>query len=497
MPHVTTITTAECMNLTINNAASLTIDAQKALKVNGTIVNNAGANGLVLKAKAGSATGSLNHTTSGIQAKVEVFIPHYVADEYHMLAAPVDGQAINPNFNVLDGFYTWNELGGLWTAYTDPDFSTVNGGSLNFVPGKGYAVSYPDTVTKTFTGVLKQGNFGPIALTNTLTSTYPGWHFVANPYPSPIDWDLVTTNGLCNDLDDQGAGGGNFNIWIWNPDPLVGNYGIYQSNGSTNSISNIIPIAEGFWVKANSSAATFGLDNTVRLIDNLSAPLYKAATAVTDRVRLKVTGTANSFSDEMLVKFGNITDQKGAQKMFSLYATAPNLYSPKMSKNWSINNLTTIAQHPIVPISFKAGADGNYTIHASELSSFATPTYIYLKDLATNMITDLNQHPDYTFAASTTDNANRFQLIFALSPLGISNNASITTNIYSNNSSIYINSSETVKSIAIYNTLGQLIRTVANNSGTTVVDMKDAATGYYIVRVVTNKNVYSEKVMIK
>jgi hypothetical protein len=497
-PHISTTLAARCLDLTIESGAVLTIDAQKALKVNGSIFNNAGANGLVLKAKPGSATASLYHTTAGVPAKVEAFVPHYAADEFHMLATPLDGQAIDPDFNIADGFYTWNELGGLWTAYNDPDFSVVNAGTLNFVPGKGYAVSYPDTVTKIFTGTLTQGNFGPISLTNTITSLYPGWHFVANPYPSPIDWDVVTNNGLCTGLDDQPVGAGSFPIWIWNPDPQYGNYGIYQNGGNiTNNVTNIIPVAQGFWVKTdNSPVHTFSLDNTVRLIDNLSAPLYKSTVAVADRVRLKVTGSANTFSDEMLVNFGNVSDQKGVQKMFSLYANAPGLYSPKMNKNYSINALTTIADHPIVPISFRAGANGNYTLHASELNSFATPTYIYLKDLATNMITDLNQHPDYTFAATTTDNAMRFQLLFALSPLGISNNASLTTNIYANNSSIYINSSETIKTIAIYNTLGQLIKSITN-SGTNFVDMKDAVTGYYIVRLVTTKNVYVEKVMIK
>jgi hypothetical protein len=486
-PHITSAftTPAECNNLLINAGAFLTIDAIKALTVSGTITNNAGITGIVIKSTS-AGSGSLLHTTSAVNASVERYIPHSNADEYHMLASPVTSQAIAP-FYLLDGFYTWNELSGLWTSYDDPDFAAVNGG-LNFVPGKGYAVSYPAAITKTFEGALNQGSIN-VPLTLTTGASYEGWNYVGNPYPSSMNWDAAS-GWSRGDLAD--AGGSESAMWIWNAS--LGSYGTYISNSGlgTNDVTADIPLAQGFWVYG-AAAGTLGMTNDVR---SHSSQAFLKSTA-SDMIRLAVTGTANAYSDEIIVKFGNTNDQGGAPKLFSLEATAPNLYATKINKNWSINYLTTVSQHNVVPVGFKAGVSGLYTLKASNINSFATPTYVYLKDLATNTITDLNLNANYTFAASTTDNANRFQLIFALSPLGISNNASITTNIYSNNSSIYINSSETVKSIAIYNTLGQLIRTVANNSGTTVVDMKDAATGYYIVRVVTNKNVYSEKVLIK
>jgi hypothetical protein len=323
-------------------------------------------------------------------------------------------------------------------------------------------------------------------------STYEGWNFVSNPYPSTIDWDnLGFTRTALEDLGDN-----NFPMWIWNAN--LGAYGSYLSNTAdyTNGLSSsMIPLGQGFWVKVFNPAGEFGFDNSVRT--HSAQGYYKSTTASTDRIRLKVSGTANSYSDEILVKFGNASDLSGAEKMNSMYATAPNLYSTKLNKNWSINYLNTIAQHSVVPVSFKAGVNANYTIHASELNSFATTTYVYLKDLFTNTITDLNQNSTYNFASSVTDNANRFQLIFALSPLSVTDNVIENTSIYSNNYSIYINSNETIKQIAIYNTLGQLIKTVATTNGMTVVNMKENAAGYYLVKVVTNKNVYSEKVLIK
>ncbi|MFZ4401340.1 MAG: fibronectin type III domain-containing protein [Bacteroidales bacterium] len=490
-PHITSALTtpALCNNLTIQSGAVLTIDAGKALTVSGLITNNAGVNGLQMKSDA-SGTASLIHTTSAVNAKVERYIPHANVEEFHMLASPVAAQAIAPDFNQLDGFYTWSELTSAWIEYADAvNFAAANGGT-NFVPGKGYAVSYPAVTTKTFTGSLNQGVMNiPLSFT---TGTYQGWNFTANPYPSSVNWDAAS-GWLRGDLED--AGGSESAMWIWNA--TTANYGTYISNAGlgtgTNDVTADIPLAQGFWVKA-ANTGILGMSNDVR---SHSSQTFLKSSSTSDRVRLTVTGTANTYSDEIIVKFGNANDLGGAPKLFSIESSAPSLYSTKLNKNWSINYLTNVAQHSVVPVGFKAGVSGDYTIKASDLNSFATPTYVYLKDLASNTITDLNQNSNYTFTASTNDNANRFQLLFALSPLSVSNNTILNTSIYSNNTTIYINSNESIKEIAIYNTLGQLIKTVANTSGTISIEMGENAMAYYIVRVVTTKNVYSEKVLVR
>jgi len=467
---------------------NLTVASNQNLTVNGTLTNNAGITGLVIKSD-GAGTASLKHYTAGVNATVERFIPQNLADEFHMLASPVSGQTIAPNFNEPESFFVWNEPTGAWIELADTtNFAAANfGSSTNFIPAKGYAVSYPSQTKKDFAGVLNEGNV-TIPLTVT-TGTYSGWNFVANPFPSAIDWSVAagfTRNMLMLD-------GAENAMWIW--DATAGQYGSCLSNGISNlpSVTKDIAMGQGFWVLAN-TAGTFGINNTARVH---STQNFLKSSTTEEMLRLAVSGNANSYHDGIVVRFGSTSDQSGAPKMFSLEASAPSLYSTKLNKNWSINSLTTIAQHPVVPVSFKAGANGNYTITASELNSFVTTTYVYLKDLKTNTITNLNQNPNYTFAATTNDNADRFQLIFAASPLGILDNQIQNTSIFSNNNNIYINSNEVVKQISIYNTLGQLVKTIDSNNGTIIVNMNGNVNGYYIVRVITNKNVYSEKVLIK
>ncbi|MFZ4399675.1 MAG: T9SS type A sorting domain-containing protein [Bacteroidales bacterium] len=474
-------TNYQCNNLTIAPLGKLTINSSKSFKVNGTLTMQSDASGTASLIDYGNL-----QTIGNI---VERYIPHTNTDEFHMLASPVSNQSINPNFNQLDGFYLWNEPTANWIEFANTgNFLTANGG-YNFVPGRGYAVSYPTVVKKIFTGNLNTGTLTlPIAYT---TGLYSGWNFIANPYPSAINWN-ATSGWTRNVLAD--AGSGEKAIWVWNAS--TANYGAYISNAAlgTNSVSRLIPSAQGFWVKA-STAGTLSMSNSIREHANLT--FLKSTTTIPDLLRLSVNGSTNSYSDELIIQFGNTNDLGGAEKMFSMDATAPGIYSIKSGKNWSISMLTSIADHPVIPLGFKAGINGSYTITASDVNSFTSPCYSYLKDLATNTITDLNQNTTYTFTASTTDNTNRFQLLFAALPLGITNNSTQNTCIYAYNNRICVNSNEEVQQICIYNTVGQLLKTIEKTNSNTVISMKEFAAAYYIVKVITAKNVYAEKVLVK
>jgi len=470
----------ECNNLTLAPRAMLTMNASKSLVVNGTLImlsDNSGTASLI-------NNGSL--TTNG--NNVERYIPK--PDAFHMLASPVSAQSISPDFNETDGFYLWNEAIDSWIEYADAaNFLLINGGS-NFNIGKGYAVSYPGIRTKNFVGILNNGNID-IPLTFTPGATYSGWNFVANPYPSSINWSSIS-GWTRNTLADAGSGGKA--MWIWNPE--IGNYGSYISNTGidtgTNSVTRNIAMSQGFWVKTL-SGGILGMTNETRV--HSSQTFLKSAKASSELIRLTVKGS-NAFSDEIIIKFGNADDNGGAEKMFSMYENAPGLYSNKANKKWSINNLTSIANHPIITVGFKSGVNETYTIKSSGINSFSVPTYVYLKDMLTNSITYLNQYSVYSFTAGINDNANRFQLMFTSTPLEVTNNNIANISIYANGNSIYILSNESIQQITIYNTLGQILKCYNNITGNYIVNMGDYTPAYYFVRVISSKKVYLEKIFI-
>ncbi len=487
-PHITSPTSnpTVCNDLKIYSGANLTIDAGKALTVNGTLTNNAGTLGLVIKSDT-SATGSLIEN-NGANASIERYIAN--PDQFHMLSSPVASQAIGSIVSIADSFYVWSEPLGTWIEHLDAiNFIAANNGVNSFIPGKAYAVSYPTIVTKSFVGNVNNGIIN-IPLTVS-PGIYSGWNFIANPYPSTIDWNI--SNGW-NRIILENASSNEKAIWIWNA--ALGNYGTYISNSGigTNGVTANIAISQGFWVKAATSGI-LSMNNSIRKHSNQA--FLKSLTSVSETLNITVSCNENAFSDEVVIKFGNQNNQEGAEKMFSIESTAPSLYSTKLNKNWSINYLSTVSQNPILPLSFKAGMDGNYSLHVSGISNFSSSNYIYLKDILTNSITDLNQNSMYNFTASINDNADRFQIIFTSLPLEISNNSIQNTSIYLIDNTIYVNSNETIKQISIYNSLGQLVKNIDNINGSFAINMNENKHGCFILKIITTSHIYTEKVIVR
>ncbi len=477
----------ECNNLTIAPKGELTINAAKDLLVNGALTLQSDATGTASLVELGTLVANSNI--------VQRYIPN--DNSWHFLSSPVASQPIIGQFapsscNIDFDFYKWDETvdmnsGFPWVNLRQ-DATTYNSGfETHFAVGKGYLVayspSYTGSATHNFTGNLNSGDKS-IAVSIT-GNTY---NLIGNPYVSAIDWDASAYTNR-----DSYLANTNPTIWIWNG--TLGNYGSYTNGiGGTLNATNIIAPHQGFFVNSLASGS-FTIPNSARVHPG-SQNFLKSTPA--DLIRLKVSSTINTYSDEIIVNFNsNATANEGVAKWFSLLAEAPSLYTVKNAKNLSINTLTAITNNLEVPVSFNAGINGNYTLKASELSSFTSHPYIYLKDLKTNTLQDLNQNAVYAFTGLTTDNPNRFQLVFAFSPLGIGNQHINAASIYAYDNTIYINSMENIQQITVYNTLGQLVKTIAPAGMQTSFSLNGMPVAYYIVRVITDKNVYSEKVLVK
>ncbi|MFZ4399428.1 MAG: choice-of-anchor J domain-containing protein [Bacteroidales bacterium] len=483
-PHVTLTsnTPAICNNLTIKNGASLNIEAGKALTVNGSLINNAGNFGLIIKSDT-NGTGSLLHTSANVSATIERFISHSNSDEFHMLAAPIQNQSITPYFNITDGFYLWNEPGFNWIEFADVVNFIASNGSLNFLPGRGYAISYPVTVTKSFTGMLNQGNINiPVTFTNGL---YRGWNFLGNPYPSAINWNSV--NGWTRDILEDAISNEKA-MWVWNA--TNGNYGAYVSNTGigTNGVTQNIALSQGFWVKA-AAAGTMSINDNARVHANQS--FLKSLNSNSDIIRLTVNSLTNNYSDEIIISFGNKNEQGGAEKMFSIEAKAPGFYSKKQNKNWSINNLTTITKNPKIFLGFKPGEDGDYSISLKASQYYAN---ILLEDLKSGEKHNLSSNSNYTFNAFKNDDPDRFVL-----HLSSSNEIEIVDEspfiFYSKETFNVINPWSGNTILSIYNSKGELIKYTEIKKGNFNFHFKSAQ-GVYIIKLVNDKNVFIKKEVV-
>jgi autotransporter-associated beta strand protein len=400
-------------DLSIANGCRLSITPASNMSIAGAITNNAGTPGIVLQSDV-TGTASLIHQTNNVPATVERYIPGE-AEAWHLISSPVSDQAISgswlPSGSYGNGtgydLYLWNEPNFCW-IYNLNTSSAVNWNTVHpggdFSVGHGYLYSVQATnPTKEFIGNL---NNGPISYELTAQSTdlsLQGFNLVGNPYPSSADWQAVsgwTRSNLINS-------GGGYDMWIWNP--AANNYGVFNSftGIGTNDITRFIAPMQGYFVQA-ASDGNLGINNDVRAQDGASS--FKNANIKPSVLSLVVESEPDKGFDEVQLLFGYSSNQTGAVKLFSNVDTAPGLFMPSGNEFYSVRYLTDTIENPTIPVKFKPGINGNYTLSSNfEVGHFKT---VMLEDRQLHYFHDMKSDGTYRFKASKTDDANRFVLHF-------------------------------------------------------------------------------------
>ncbi|MBN1339331.1 MAG: hypothetical protein JXA03_08410 [Bacteroidales bacterium] len=457
---VTVDSQEEALEVVIDAGQTLTIEPASSLTVSGDMINNAGAAGLVLQSDAGG-NGSLIEY-SGAEATVQRYFSGN-DPAWHLTGSPVTGALSE----VFTGMYLqeYDETTGLYTEIIPTN--------VPLIPMKGYAVysNLSAFNTVTFTGNLNTG-----AVTASLTAVNPyGWNLLSNPYASSIDWDAVTLPSGVNNA-------------VYYLEASTGNFLSY--NGGLGGGSRYIPPMQGFFVSANASA-TMVFDNTVRTHTGANN-FYKSE--LTNYLVIKAEG--NGFSDRTYIRFdaGATPDFDGQSDAYKIIAgdndDLPQIYTQAGAENLSIN---VLPDQTSVNLGFEAGVSGIYTLSLDEIEDIGTVT---LEDLTDGTLTDLNAG-NYSFSYESGDDPYRFVLHFA--PLSLSGKTTAgLVKVYSAEKDINVNIPENITGeVSVFSITGQLITTAPfSGSGIQKIAM-DGRSGHFIVRVVSDRQAFSEKVFVR
>jgi len=210
-----------------------------------------------------------------------------------------------------------------------------------------------------------------------------------------------------------------------------------------------------------------------------------------------MTSSANAYSDEMLIEFNPAYDGGGSDKFWSFYTEAPELYSVKDGKNYSINRYNSFSDDLVVSVAAKTGVSGNYTILAANIADFSLCNDVWLKDQKTGIITNLKVTPSYSFSGSPGDERNRFQLYFqSITDVKEPDKADFSVTVADR--SIMIRRSHTNESctVQVFNILGQMV-TSSRMNGDDQIKIPLAQEGIYIVSIISKGTSFSRKVVLK
>ncbi|CAM4175702.1 T9SS type A sorting domain-containing protein [Flavobacterium weaverense] len=487
-------------NLTINLGKILKVEASKTLTVKGSIINNGGTAGLVLKSTS-AGTASLNHNSDNVPATMQRYISGNKED-WHFLSAPVSDQVLAgttwlPTGTYGNGtgydLYIWNEPTPCWTYILNntvaPTWTSIHA-SLSFVKGRGYLYSTQAlNPTKEFIGLLNNGNVS-YPITNTATSLDPtvrGFNLVGNPYPSSMDWKSTLGWSRSNLVES----GGGYDMWIWNP--ASNNYGVYNSLSSagTNGVTQYIAPTQGYFVRAATSG-NIGTSNAVRN-NNGANSWMRLKKTISENLIVRFSSNETYGYDEVLLQFGYPKNEPGAFKLFSRNDEAPSAYFTDLNNDLSVRYLTSTAENKSVPINFKAGKDGNYSLSIGVDS--ADFEILFLEDKKTKKIIDLKANPKHEFKATLKDVEDRFIIHFAPVEQGTED---LEAKIYYKDKKVCIDLTliEGVTDVKIFDLLGKLLIN-KKVDGSSIhqfdVNLKYAV---YIVKVTNKKKIVTMKVLV-
>ena len=447
----------------------------------------------------------LIHYTAGVNATVERYLSGS-SEAWHLLSTPVTSQAISgswtPEGSYPDGsgydIYVYDEASNTYVnrknTIANPigdgprfDDESINGG-LNFVTGKGYMVAF-QTVgeAKSFTGTLNEGIIYMPLLSKVGTSIYAGSNLVGNPYPSSIDWKSLMGVDFTGVRTETGGGK---QFYIWNQ--TANNFGVYNSENAgddgTNGASRYIAPMQGFWVAAATNGGELGFDNDARV--HSSQAWLKASTATNPSLVIRTTAPETIGYDEIILEFGHESSIGGASKKFSFVTTAPSLYMEKGTEKFSISYLTDVTSNPEIPLAFKPGTNGVYTLSVpSGLEAFERVT---LHDLAIGVTRELKQNPVYTFTAAEGDAPNRFKLTFG--SVGSIEWPTSHPSVYYASGALHFVNAPAEKHLEVFNLAGQSVIFAK-----TLADVYPVAlsAGIYIVKMTTAQQTLRIKIIVK
>ncbi len=283
----------------------------------------------------------------------------------------------------------------------------------------------PENVTVTYTGAINKGNISPPVTYTANGDSYDGYNLIGNPYPSTIDWNLVTTRtNITNKIIVLKPGGGfaQYSAGISSNVP-----------GGTGTAMNIIQPGQAFYVIANGASPSITFTEACKLPAGAPVRLLSMPVDEVTAVNSSPSNHISNATPSQLLRFNLQNDvnteetviafQNGRTANYDVNddalffgGTSVTLSSASADgKNLSINFMPDVSEVSAIKLYTNASASGNVKLNFSDLSG-AGNTDVILQDAYLNTQTDVKANPVYNFNIDKTTaasyGANRFMLLF-------------------------------------------------------------------------------------
>jgi GEVED domain len=342
---------------------------------------------------------------------------------YNNAPDPLVHGAVAPYPNVFD--YSDDRVNNAFPVF-ERGYRSPNALTDPLESGRGYTVYMRGTVKPDFVGTLGNGNVA-VQVQNTNGLANSGWNLLGNPYPSPMDWDLIPAGDLT-------AAGLNAQVSVFKSErPFTdGLDGVYltRANGLGSLTNGLIPMAQGFFVRRSTvGTASLTLTNALRPTTYENPSHFRSSTTADLRpmVELALHQVGRTTPDLTTVYFeaGATPGADDRFDGFKLRSTGsmPSLFTRTAGgEDLAVNGLPAFdpTVTTVVPLGVEVAITGAYKLSLAALANLPADTRVLLRDMATGTSQDIRLNPTYAFTMDASFRSARFELVFspASSPLG-------------------------------------------------------------------------------
>ncbi|NNJ81653.1 MAG: DUF1028 domain-containing protein [Flavobacteriaceae bacterium] len=529
----------DACQLIIGPGATLRISQGDYLNVNGDITNNGTLivehEGIVVQQ---NPNASVNNNGT---INVELSTPPLEKRDFMIMGSPMTAETRNGvftnSYNVQEytpaNFIPNVNVPAGGTNFADDNLDDWNPATGAIVPGDGYLVypqaayndpAYdgPPPVTElVFNMTYSQGTLNNGTVTRPIV--YNGGsnpdgtpNVLANPYASPIDAStLIADNALINEvyfwehLTEPSAGipgANNINVSMDDISMYNGTMGVPAANdpGTSTMPNGVISTGQGFGIKAfNNGNVSF--TNSMRLTSGNTT--LRTSTEEIDKLVLKVRNeqygiggyTGIGFRTDATAQLDENMDSNRLATMVSLYS-----HLEDGTEQLGIQTRESFNSDIKIPMGFASQVEDvtTYVISIAGLEGAnLSNTRVYLIDNQENSITDLTLE-NYEFKSNKGTFNERFTLQFEEENiLGQTTNTLDSVTVYPNPIEDVLNIQSDgilMNTIQIFDVRGRsMAQQIVNNQNTVMLDISSYPSGVYFVRIVTEEELITKKIIKK
>ncbi len=315
----------------------------------------------------------------------------------------------------------------------------------SFKSGYGYLATLKDVTTATVYGTLNVAN--PFAIRQFSwkeNGELANLHLIGNPFTYNLNWDDVEQYSM------------------------VTGYAYVKANGDYEyKIDGEIKVGEGFFIQTSGTYASLAIQTRSSKEKANSINIIASGKAGKDNVIVNFAGKAEGFN-----KLQNFND------------AIATVYVSENGKHYGIANVDENTTE--VALNFNAKEMGNYSISLDVNGKFEAVTLV---DRFTGIETNMLLEDEYTFTSTSNDNPNRFVIRL--------DNGQQTTD---NGQFVYQSGEELILSIEghvqIVDMLGRVVYSNEHANGDNRISVSEFNNAAYVVRVINEEGVKTQKVVI-